>query len=71
MTHANHERAVLDRIAIGHGINPERLNMGNKGAVFYRRGGELVCLCQRGSHYWNEIEAQVITVETIKRAARQ
>jgi hypothetical protein len=27
-------------------------------------------LCQRGSHYWNEIEAEVIAIQLIERIAR-
>lgn len=70
MLDASHQKAVLNRIASSHGIDPECLSMGAKGAVFYRNGGDLRCLCQRGSDYWNEIEAEVIAGQAIERAAR-
>lgn len=71
MIDASHQKTVLDRIAASHGVDPERLTMGDKGAVFYRNGDDLRCLCQRGSDYWNEIEAEVIASEAIARAARR
>ena len=64
-------RAVLDRIAVNHGFDPEAVSVSDKGAVFYRRGEELLCLCQQGSHYWNEIEAEVMTNQAIERASRK
>lgn len=63
-------KSVLNRIAVSHAVDPECLSIGDKGAVFCRHGDELLCLCQQGSHYWNEIEAEVLTAEAIKRAAR-
>lgn len=63
--------AVLNRIVADHGIDPECVSMGDKGAVFYRCGDELLCLCQKGSHYWNEFEAEVIAEQLIERAARR
>lgn len=71
MTNGSHQKAVLDRIAASHQVDPECLSMGDKGAVFYRSGNELLCLCQQGSHYWNEIEAEVLTAHAIERAARR
>lgn len=57
------------RLSIGSIL--KRVTAGDEGVVFYRRGGELVCLCQLGSHYLDEIEAELITVQAIRRAARQ
>lgn len=71
VVNANHQRAVLDRIAAREGIDPASVSVGEKGAVFYRCGEGLMCLCQEGSHYWNEIDAEVIAAQAIKRAARQ
>lgn len=70
MVDGNHQRAVLNRIAAREGIDPECISIGEKGAVFYRWGDELMCLCQQGSHYWNEIDAEVIAAQAIERAAR-
>lgn len=64
-------KLVLNRIAISHAVEPEFLTMGNKGAVFYHKGDEVLCLCQRGSHYWNEIEAEIVTIQTIEHASRK
>jgi hypothetical protein len=64
-------KLVLNRIAISHAVEPEFLRMGDKGAVIYCKGNELLCLCHRGSHYWNEIEAEVVTIQTIERASRK
>lgn len=64
------QQAVLDRIAASHEVDPESVSMGDKGAVFYRDGDDLRCLCQRGSDYWNGIEAEVIAAQAIERAAR-
>lgn len=61
---------MLDRIAASHEVDPACVSMGAMGAVFYRRGDELLCLCQQGSRYWNEIEAEVIAAQAIERAAR-
>lgn len=63
--------AVLARIAASHDIDLTCLSLGAKGAVFYRRGDELVCLCQQGSHYWQELEAEVITARVLEHAARR
>ena len=68
---ANYERAVLDNIAASEGVDPCCVSLGDKGAVFYRRGDELLCLCQKGSPYWNDAEAEVISARTIARAARR
>lgn len=68
---AYYERAVLDQIAASEGVDPQCVSLGDKGAVFYRRGEELLCLCQKGSPYWNDAEAAVITAQTIARAARR
>jgi hypothetical protein len=70
MISANQQRAVLDRIAAREEVSPDCLTIGEKGAVFYRRGDELLCVCQQGSQYWYEIEAEVITAQAIERAAR-
>jgi len=70
MIDGSHQKAVLDRIAASHQVDPASVSMGDKGAVFYRHGDELLCLCQQGSHYWNEIEAEVIASQAIERAAR-
>lgn len=64
-------KLVLERIALSHGIDPDCMSIGDKDGIFYRQGNELVCLCQRGSSYWNEIEAEVVMVQLIKRATRQ
>jgi hypothetical protein len=65
------QRAVLNRIAASEQVNPEYVSLGEKGAVFYRNGAEMICLCQKGSQFWNDIEAEVLTAMTIKRAARR
>lgn len=67
----HHQQAVLTRIAISQEIDPECVSLGTKGAVFYRGGDDLRCLCQQGSHYWNEMEAQVIAAQAIEHAARK
>lgn len=64
-------KLVLNRIAVSHAVEPDCLSLGDKGAVFCRQGDELLCLCQRGSHYWNEIEAEVVAGQLIERAARR
>jgi hypothetical protein len=70
MIDANTLKLVLNRIAVSHAVEPDRLSLGDRGAVFCRQGDELLCLCQRGSHYWNEIEAEVVAGQLIERAAR-
>ena len=64
-------RLILNRIAISHAVEPDFLRMGDKGAVVYHNGDVVLCLCQQGSHYWNEIEAEVLTIQTIKHASRR
>lgn len=71
MTDLGTLRLVLNRIAVSHAIDPECLSIGDKGAVFYRNGDELLCLCQRGSDYWIEIESEVVTGQLIERVARR
>lgn len=66
--HADLQRAVLTFIAIDKNVDPELVSLGAKGAVFHRRGDQLLCLCQKGSLYWNDAEAKVITLQTIARA---
>lgn len=63
-------KLILTRIAISHAVEPDCLSLGDWGAVFCRQGDELLCLCQRGSHYWNEIEAEIVAGQLIERAAR-
>jgi hypothetical protein len=70
MIDANTLKLVLNRIAVSHAVESDRLSLGDRGAVFCRQGDELLCLCQRGSHYWNEIEAEVVAGQLIERAAR-
>jgi hypothetical protein len=70
MTDLNRLRLVLNRIAVSHAVDPECLSVDDEGAVFYRNGDELLCLCQRGSHYWIEIESEIVAVQLIQRAAR-
>lgn len=65
------QNAVLTRVAAAHGVDPEGVCLGDKGAVFYRSGDDLKCLCQVGSHYWNQLEAEVVTAQTIAHAARR
>lgn len=43
MTDLSTLRLVLDRIAVSHAVDPECLSIGDKGAVFYRNGDELLC----------------------------
>jgi hypothetical protein len=69
MGDSNHERAVLDCIAASEQVDPERVSLGDKGAVFYRCDDKLQCLCQKGSPYWNDVEAEVIAAQAIARAA--
>jgi hypothetical protein len=69
MIDANTLKLVLNRIAVSHAVEPDCLSLGDRGAVFCRQGDELLCLCQRGSHYWNEIEAEVVAVQLIERVA--
>ena len=71
MMNRSHQQAVLDRIAASHEVDPEYVSIGDKGAVFYRDGDDLRCLCQRGSDYWNEIQAEVVAAQAIERAARR
>ena len=71
MGDTNHEREVLDCIAASEQVDPECVSLGDKGAVFYRCGDELRCLCQKGSPYWNDAEAEVIAAQAIARAARR
>lgn len=63
-------KLVLNRIAVSHAVDPECLSIGVKGAVFYREGDEVLCVCQRGSDYWNEIVAEIIVGQLIERVAR-
>lgn len=66
-----YQRAILDRIAASEQVDPECVSMGEKGAVFYRSGDDLRCLCQKGSPFWNDAEAEVFTALAIKHAARK
>ena len=70
MRDENLQRAVLGRIAAYHNVEPARVSLGDRGAVFYHSGDGLLCLCQQGSHYWNEVEAAVIAEQLIERVAR-
>jgi hypothetical protein len=70
MFNVKQERAVLDRIAAREEVSPDCVSIGRKGAVFYRRGDELLCFCQQGSQYWYEIEAEVIAAQAIENASR-
>jgi len=70
MTDLNRLRLVLNRIAVSHAVDPECLSVDDEGVVFYRNGDELLSLCQRGSHYWIEIESEIVAVQLIQRAAR-
>ena len=63
--------AVLTRNAIGHNVEPGRLSLGEKGGVFCLIDGQLRCLCQQGSRYWNELEAEVFTTRALARAIRR
>lgn len=63
-------QAVMSRIAAANGIDPSEVNIGAKGALFYRRNDRLLCLCQEGSEYWNEVQAEVIAEQFIARARR-
>jgi len=63
--------AVLMRIAAREGLDPESICIGQKGAVFYCHGEQLLCWCQVGSTYWNALEAEVVAVQAIERAARK
>lgn len=58
---------VLKLIAARHDVDVECITIGDKGAVFCRRGEELLCLCQQGSHFWNELEAEVLVDRLFER----
>ena len=45
MLDSDYQRAVLNRIALSEQVDPECVSLGEKGAVFYRKGDELLCLC--------------------------
>lgn len=59
------DNEVLARIASDQGKDMANMSIGEKGAVFYRDGEQLFTLCQKGSPYWNEHEAKVITQRVI------
>jgi hypothetical protein len=71
MIDKNTLKLVLEHIALSHGIDPDCMSVGDNDGIFYRKGNALVCLCQRGSSYWNEIEAGVIMAQLMKRAAHK
>lgn len=71
MIDTNTLKLVLERIALSHGIDPDCMSIGDNDGIFYWKGKELICLCQRGSSYWNEIEAEVVMVQLVKRASRK
>lgn len=70
MVDSDYQRAVLDRIALSEKVDPQCVSLGERGAVFYRSGDNLLCLCQKGSQFWNDIEAEVLMGLAIKRASR-
>jgi hypothetical protein len=70
MVSSDYLRAVLDRIAVREQVDPKCVSLGDKGAVFYRSGDELLCLCQKGSQFWYDAEAEVLTALAIRLAAR-
>lgn len=71
MLDSDYQRAVLNRIALSEQVDPECVSLGEKGAVFYRKGDELLCLCQKGSQFWKNAEAEVVATLAIERAARR
>ena len=68
MSKSSFQAAILARIAADNGADVESLSLATNGAVLHRRGRELLCLCQAGSQYWNELEAGIIAVRVIDRA---
>jgi hypothetical protein len=71
MLDQDYQREILNRIAFSEQVDPECVSLGDKGAVFYRKGDELLCLCQKGSQFWKDAESEVIAALAIKRAARR
>jgi len=70
MVASNHLRAILDRIAATENVDPQFVSLGDRGVVFYHSGDQLLCLCQKGSQFWNEAEAEVIAALAIRNASR-
>lgn len=68
-------KAVLAAIEQDMSLTPGTLFIDTKAkdlpAVFYEVNGLSACVCAIGSHYWNEMQAQVEAAVLIARVVRK